>query len=420
MVDVSTYPLYVIFNKCLTQGIFPDKMKIADVFPLHKSRNIHMVDNYRPISLLMTISKILEKLVYNHVYTFLNNTNQIYDSQYGFRSKHSCEHAISELVGNILKGKENGEHTISVFLDLSKAFDTLEYSTLFKKLEIYGIHATALDWFKSYLTNREMQTKCIINDQVRYSDKKNITYGAPQGSCLGPLIFLIFCNDLHLNLEFTKCILFADDTTIYCKNKNVQLLIASIEHDLEIINDWFKANKLMLNKKKSLSIFFSSKTNEKLQIPPSLKLENSNINFVDHTKFLGVWIDKNLTWTAHTNRVIQKIQRNAHMLFRSKNLLSAHAKKILYYAQIYSHISCELSIWGPMINNKTIKKIQNVQKNCLNCFTTTAVKNPLQLSDVIKQEVLKFGWKITHQELPVPLQKCAITTAKGQTLEKKT
>ena len=131
-------------------------MKIADVVPLHKSGNIHMVENYRPISLLMTISKILEKLVYNHVYTFLNNTNQIYDSQYGFHSKHSCEHAISELVGNILKGKENGEHTISVFLDLSKAFDTLEYSTLFKKLEIYGIRGTALDWFKSYLTNREM------------------------------------------------------------------------------------------------------------------------------------------------------------------------------------------------------------------------------------------------------------------------
>ena len=357
LVDVLTHPLHIIFNKCLIQGIFPDIMKIADVVPLHKNGNIHMVDNYRPISLLMTISKILEKLVYNRVYTFLNKTNQIYESQYGFRSKHSCEHAISDLVGNILKGKENGEHTISVFLDLSKAFDTLEYSTLFKKLEIYGIRGTALDWFKSYLTNREMRTKCIINDKVCYSDKKNITYGAPQGSCLGPLIFLIFCNDLHLNLEFTKCILFADDTTIYCRNKNVQLLIASIKHDLEIINDWFKANKLTLNKKKSVSIFFNSKTKEKLQIPDGLKLENSYINFIDHTKFLGVWIDKNLTWTAHTNRVIQKIKRNAHMLFRSKNLLSVHAKKILYYAQIYSHISYGLSIWGPMINKKTIKKI---------------------------------------------------------------
>ena len=199
----------------------------------------------------------------------------------------------------------------------------------------------------------------------------------------------------------------------------MQLLIASIEHDLEIINDWFKANKLTLNKKKSVSIFFNSKTKEKLQIPDGLKLENSYINFVDHTKFLGIWIDKNLTWTTHTNRVIQKIKRNAHMLFRSKNLLSVHAKKILYYAQIYSHISYGLSIWGPMINKKTIKKIQSVQKNCLNCFKTTATKNPLLLSDIIKQEVLKFGWKITLQELPIALQKCAITTAKGQSLEKR-
>ena len=350
---------------------------------------------------------------------FLNKTNQIYDSQYGFRSKHSCEHAISELVGNILKGKENREHTISMFLDLSKAFDTLEYSTLFQKLDLYGIRGTALNWFKSYLTNREMRTKCIINDKVRYSDSKKITYGAPQGSCLGPLLFLTFCNDLHLNLEFTKCILFADDTTIYCNNKNVQLLVASIEHDLEVINDWFKANKLTLNKKKSVSIFFNSNKTGKLLIPDSLKIENSCIKFVDHTKFLGVWIDRSSAWTAHTNRVIQKIQRNAHMLYQSKNLLSAHAKKILYFAQIYSHITYGLSIWGPMTMKKIIKKIEQIQMNCLKCITATATKNFLKLSDIIKQEVLKFGWKIVHEQLPIALQKCAVTSAKGQSLEKK-
>ena len=139
IMDSIAKPLSYIFNKSLSQGIFPDIMKIAEVVPLHKSGNPHIIDNYRPISLLMTISKILEKLIYSHVYTFLDNSGQIYDSQYGFRSKHSCEHGISELVGNILKGKEKGDHTISVFLDLSKAFDTLEYSTLFKKMEIYGI-----------------------------------------------------------------------------------------------------------------------------------------------------------------------------------------------------------------------------------------------------------------------------------------
>ena len=113
-----------------------------------------------------------------------------YDSQYGFRSKHSCKHSISELVGNILKGKEKGEHTISVFLDPSKAFDTLEYSTLFKKMEIYGIRGQALDWFCSFLSDREMLAKCTLNNEIFHSDKQKVTYGAPQGSCLGPFYSL--------------------------------------------------------------------------------------------------------------------------------------------------------------------------------------------------------------------------------------
>ena len=157
--DVISQPLRRIFNHSIESGVFPDLMKVTDVIPLHKSRNVHVVDNYRSISLLMTISKILEKMMYTRVYTFLNTTKQIYDSQYGFLSKHSCEHAVSELVGHILKGKEKGEHTISIFLDLSKVFDTLEYSTLLKKLEIYSIRGIALNWFESYLTNRTMRAK---------------------------------------------------------------------------------------------------------------------------------------------------------------------------------------------------------------------------------------------------------------------
>ena len=137
--DVLLTPLEIIFNQSLTQGIFPDTMKLAEVVPLYKKGNPHHTENYRPILLLITLSKILEKMIYSRVYTFLNETGQIYNSQYGFRSKHSCERAIAELVGKIVKGKEKSEHTIAVFLDLSKAFDTLEHETLFKKLEIYSI-----------------------------------------------------------------------------------------------------------------------------------------------------------------------------------------------------------------------------------------------------------------------------------------
>ena len=170
--DTLLFPLEIIFNQSLSQGIFPDIMKLAEVVPLYKMGNPHQTKNYHPISLLITLSKVLEKIIYSHVYTFLNESGQIYKSQYGFRSKHSCEHVIAELVGKIVKGKEKSEHTIAIFLDLSKAFDTLEHETLFKKLEIYGIRGVALNWFHSYLSNRSMHVKCNINGSTHLLSNK--------------------------------------------------------------------------------------------------------------------------------------------------------------------------------------------------------------------------------------------------------
>ena len=148
-------------NKSLSEGLFPQVMKLADVCPLFKSKNRSETNNYRPISLLLTLSKLLEKIICEKVYTFLNNTNQIYVSQYGFRSGHSCENAISELVSAVLKGFQSNKYTIGVFLDLSKAFDTLEHTILLEKLHYYGIRGTAHDWFRSYLSNRKMRVKCF-------------------------------------------------------------------------------------------------------------------------------------------------------------------------------------------------------------------------------------------------------------------
>ena len=214
-------PLSMIFNESLSQGIFSTCMKLAEVVPLYKGKDRNEKSNYRPISLLLTISKILEKIMYKRVYKFLNNTNQFYYSQYGFRTGHSCNQVICELVGEIVKNTEKNWTTVCVFLDLSKAFDTLEHSTVIQKLECYGIRGNALDWFRSYLDNRTIRVKL---DQVR-SNEFPVNYGAPQGSCLGPLIFLIFCNDLNIHLEHMQCIQFADDTTLYLGHPNPDILI---------------------------------------------------------------------------------------------------------------------------------------------------------------------------------------------------
>ena len=168
-------------------------MKLAKIVPLFKGKEDNMLVNYRLISLPMMISKVLEKIMYNKMYGFLSHNNIFFDSQYGFQSKRSCEHAIMEMVGHVLQAKNEGKHSMGVFLDLSKAFGTLDHPVLIAKLERYGIRGNMLDWFKSYLSGRSLVAKISNSTNVTmYSEKYDITFGTAQGSCLGPLLFIIF------------------------------------------------------------------------------------------------------------------------------------------------------------------------------------------------------------------------------------
>ena len=226
--------LCIIFNKSLELGEFPSTMKLAEVVPLHKGKEHYLETNYRPISLLTTISKVLEKIVYQRIYSFLQKTGQLYENQYGFREAHSCEHAIGKVVNGIVKSLENKETSACVLLVLSKAFDTIEHTILLEKLALYGIRGNALSWFKSYLSNRSLRVKCrtVSSTTSQTSREYSVEYGTPQGCCLGPLIFLIFVNDLHLHLHDAECVQFADDTTLLFKHKNLRYLQFCIESEL--------------------------------------------------------------------------------------------------------------------------------------------------------------------------------------------
>ena len=411
-----SYPLSVLCNRSMSEGIFPAAMKLADVIPLYKKGNEHIADNYRPISLLITISKVLEKVLYKRVYNFLDSTGQFYKSQYGFRSKYSCEHAVLELLGKILKGKENSEHTIAIFLDLSKAFDTLEHSTLLRKLNKYGIRGNALSWFEDYLSGRSLRVKCSVNGKTNTSDLRDVTFGVPQGSCLGPLLFLVFCNNLYLQLELTSCILFADDTTVFNSHKDLNYLTWMLLHDLQILSNWFKANKLTLNLKKSVCIFF--RCGNSSTTPQPINIDGISLDYVDYTKFLGIWIDKDLKRSIHTNTLILKLQRNSHMLFKTKNILTSHAKKILYFAQIFSYFTYGMSVWGPMIPNSILNKLNNIQRKCVNCITTNKKDAFLSVTDLVNLELAKFGWKLANKQLPISLEQSTLTSHSGKTLNK--
>ena len=218
---------------------------------------------------------------------------------------------------------EEQKYTIAVFIDLSKAFDTLEHEVLFDKLYRYGIRGITLDWFISYLTDRKLRVKCRTGTtgRLEYSDYYEVDYGTPQGSYLGPLLFLIFSNDLYRTLECSSSILFADDTTIYDQNKNLDFLKWNIEQELVKVVDWFNANKLTLNVDKTQCLLFKPKharQTQKVKNTNTIRLDNKDLTFSMSVKFLGIWLDNQLSWNHQFQTIVQKIQKNNPTTSRSK------------------------------------------------------------------------------------------------------
>ena len=400
-------------------------MKLADVFPLHKGKEKFLPTNYRPISLLLTISKVLEKIIYTRTYSFLNECNQLYVSQYGFRNNHSCENAVSELVGHILKQREQNKSTACVFLDLSKAFDTIKHDVLLKKLETYGIRATALNWFESYLTNRKIKVKCTVTSsgKTEFSKEEPVKVGTPQGSCLGPLIFLIFNNDLHKVVENCSAILFADDTTLYISSKNTTYLKWCIEHDISLLLDWFQANKLTLNLSKTQFLLFKTHANVKAF---NIEIQDIIIHPSNSCKFLGITLDEKLYWTPHINDKILKIKRNKNMLQTSVNCLTPSAKKLIYYGHIHSHLTYCLLVWGGICKKGDLTRLSKIQNKCVKLIEPRLDVNTiykkhkiLRIDELIKLEEIKFGYKQINKLLPNKLQYIVDHDSKGLTLMKK-
>ena len=236
---------------------------------------------------------------------------------------------MGELVGEIVKGHEYKKHTVAVFLDLSKAFDTICHNILLAKLEKYGIRGTSWSWFESYLEQRKLRTKCMTESEgtTEYSDYFNIEYGTSQGSCLGPLLFLIFTNDLHLCVENGNCLLFADDTTLYLSHQHISYLKWGIEDDLKRVMDWFKANKLTLNVNKTECVLFNYKP---VKRDFSIDIKSTTIPSTDNVKFLGLWLDNKLTCRKHTKTLMIKIKQNTNLFKVSNKFLTKVYKEIIY------------------------------------------------------------------------------------------
>ena len=291
-------PLRYLFNLSIEKGIFPDDLKIAKVTPIYKADDKSDLSNYRPISVLSCFSKILERIMCNRLYQYLTENKILYPKQFGFQTGHSTEHAIVQLVDQILESLEYNKYTLGVSIDLSKAFDTVDHSILLKKLELYDVTDRNHSWFKNYLSNRKQFIP--INNEEN-TELETITCGVPQGSILGPLLFLLYVNDLKNASNLLDPIIYADDTNLFLTHKDISYLFKTANLQLERINQWFISNKLSLNVSKARHSFFH-KPSKRDDIPlllPKLNINNSEIERSECLKFLGILLDENLCWKEH-------------------------------------------------------------------------------------------------------------------------
>ena len=255
--------LSLIINKSFEEGTFPDNLKIAMVIPIFKKGDAGKNSNYRPISLLPIFSKIFEKLMHKRLYSFLEMHETLFEMQFGFRTGHSTEHALVSLSEKIKCTLDSGNVGCGIFIDLQKAFDTVNHRILLQKLEHYGIRGIALQWFQSYLHNR----KQFVSVNGHSSRLSNITCGVPQGSVLGPLLFLIYINDLPSTSKSLSFFLITDDTNIYFESNSTDRLIKVINKELKAVKAWLESNKLSLNIEKTNFVIFHS---PKKKIPEDL------------------------------------------------------------------------------------------------------------------------------------------------------
>ncbi len=352
-----------IANVMFSSGIFPDSCKIARCIVLFKKGSRELMSNYRPISLLPIFSKIFEKLMHARLCKFLEDNNCIHPSQYGFRSKSNTSLALLDFTEKVRKTIDDGKVAAGIFLDIAKAFDCVNHRILLNKMVKFGIHGLNLKLFDNYLTNR----KQFIDVDGHRSALLNISSGVPQGSILGPTLFLIYINDIYnigINAKITS---FADDTSLLFVDKNINNLYNTINNDLYILNNWFLNNNLSVNVSKSVLVLFTT-THNNVKINKiidqdllRISLNNTEIVRCQQVNYLGLIIDFNLTWKQHINFVIQKISKQVGLLGKLRHYVPKNLLLAYYYAHVQSHIFYGIEVYGltPKSNVKPLISIIN-------------------------------------------------------------
>jgi len=424
-------PLSHIFNLSLSSGEFPSKLKRSKVVPIFKSGNRNECDNYRPISLLCSISKILEKLVAKKLLDHLQSNNLIYNHQYGFLPKRSTEQNLLQVTNYIADALNEGMFCLGVFIDLRKAFDVCSHKILLKKLKNLGIIGVNLKWFESYLSDRLQ----MVDINGTLSDEKCFNISVIQGSILGTILFLCYINDFYTCTSlFTT--LFADDGTCLSKHKNLQTLIDYVNAELQKVANWFLANKMAINTSKTKFILFRThgkivdenickifynnneigKIENQNKIFPIERIHNSGST--KNFKLLGIMLDEYLSFDSHITHMCSKISKSLYIINRVRNTLPKESLVSLYYALIHSHISYCTSVFGSATST-SLSRIVKMQKRAIRIICNVPSRSHtaplfidlqiLPFEKLITFSKLKFMHKFVHNRLPFSFNETWIT-----------
>ena len=351
--------LVYLLNCSFETGIVPSAWKMATVIPLYKGGSRKDVSNFRPVSLLPLPSKIMERVVHNRIYSHLENTNLLDPNQGGFRKKHSTIGTISQLTNEIFEGMNNRIMTVACFIDMAKAFDTVNHKILCKKLYKLGINGRLIDWLENYLSGRK---QCTLANGTT-SPYHDIICGVPQGSILGPLLFITYMNDLRTACKNSKYLLYADDTVIFNTNEN-QIATNQIQRDLDAVSLWCDQNQLTIHVKKTKYVIFGLRSQTRKLNDHELFIKNQKLQKVATYKYLGMILDSYLTFNNHLQQTLNVISHKLLLLCKLRKYIDKHTAITLYKSMILPIME-----YGDVIycgaKGKLLSKLQSAQNRIL-------------------------------------------------------
>ena len=395
-----------IINLSFSTGIAIENLKTSKVIPIYKGKGSNLsYCNYRPISLLSNIDKLVEKLMFKRLYSFLTKYKIIYSLQFGFRENHSTNHTLIYLTETVRNALDNNCYASGIFVDLQKAFDTVDHDILLYKLNHYGIRGIENKWFKSFLSNRR---QFVSIDGINSSDTI-VEHGVPQGSVLGPLLFLLYINDLNKAIKHCKTIHFADDTCLILKNKSLKQMRKYLNVDLRNLSNWLSANKISLNVSKTELLLFRH-PNKNINYKLKIKLNGKLLHPSNYVKYLGVYIDPSLNWNFNTNILAAKLTRSIGMLSKIRHYVNRETLKSIYFAIFSSHLTYGSIIWAQNKNNRNVNRIMRLQKRAIRIISFANYRdhadplfknlNILKLTHIVELQNMLLVYDSLNSKLP--------------------